>query len=123
MNSLKIQYLVFFILFFLPLQNTLAQDSPPVVTATGNQVYCKGTPIPIVTTFNITDIDDSETNAIYIQISSGYVSGQDILTLNTTIPNITSSWNAASGKLTIQGVGGQNVPYTSLITAVENVFL
>jgi gliding motility-associated-like protein len=122
MNSLKIQYLVFFILFFLPLQNTLAQDSPPVVTATGNQVYCKGTPIPIVTAFNITDIDDSETNAIYIQISSGYVSGQDILTLNTTIPNITSSWNAASGKLTIQGVGGQNVPYTSLITAVENVF-
>lgn len=121
MMSFKITRFAFFILLFLAVQNMTAQDAPPVLTASGNQIYCPGTPINIVTSFNITDADDSETNAIYIQISSGYVNGQDILTLNTTIPNITSSWNAVSGKLTIQGTGGQNVPYTDLITAVENV--
>ncbi|WP_051200080.1 Ig-like domain-containing protein [Flavobacterium subsaxonicum] len=86
----------------------------------GNQVYCPGTPINIVTDFNITDADDTGTNAVYIQISSGYVNGSDNLSLNTTITNVTSSWNATAGKLTISGVGGQQVPYTTLINAVKN---
>jgi gliding motility-associated-like protein len=109
----------FFLLFVL--QGHAQADQPPVVTAAGAQVYCKGTPIPIVTSFNITDPDDTGTNAIYIQISSGYVNGQDILTMTPAIPNVTTSWNATSAKLTISGVGGQEVPYTTLINAVNNV--
>jgi len=116
--------------FFLRLQlflllfcvNTFAQtNQAPVVTATGNQVYCPGTPINIVTAFNITDADDTGTTAVYIQISSGYINGQDNLSLNTTIPGITSSWNALAGKLTLSGVGGQQIPYTTLIDAVNSV--
>ncbi|WP_417353005.1 T9SS type B sorting domain-containing protein [Flavobacterium alkalisoli] len=120
MKSLKFKHLVLLLSCFASLIIN-AQDAPPVLTASGNQIYCPSTPITIVTDFNITDADDTETNAVYIQISSGYVNGQDILSLNTTIPNITSSWNTASGKLTIEGVGGQSVPYTDLITAVQNV--
>lgn len=118
MTPFKIPGLSLLILFFLIVQNITAQVDPPVLTAAGNQIYCPGNPINIVTDFNIAD---SETNAIYIQISSGYVNGQDILTLNTTIPNITTSWNTTTGKLTIQGTNGQNVPYSDLISAVENV--
>ncbi|KOS06597.1 hypothetical protein AM493_11545 [Flavobacterium akiainvivens] len=102
--------------------NVFAQaDQPPVVTAGGDQLYCPGSPMNIVQSFNITDPDDTGTNAIYIQISSGYVSWQDQLSLATTIPNVTASWNATAGKLTISGVGGQEVPYATLIDAVNNV--
>ena len=119
MKCYKIAYL--FLLLFCFTYTCVAQNTSPVLTAQGNQVYCPGTPINIVTSFDITDVDDTETNAVYIQISSGYVNGQDILALSTPITNITSSWNATSGKLTIQGVGGQSVPYTDIIAAVENV--
>ncbi|KGO79555.1 hypothetical protein Q763_13485 [Flavobacterium beibuense F44-8] len=120
MKSHKSAFLVLLVSCFFSL-TAKAQDNPPVLTATGDQIYCPGTPVNIVSTFNITDADDTETNAVYIQIASGYVNGQDVLSLNTTIPNITSSWNSSSGKLTIEGVGGQSVPYSSLITAVQNV--
>lgn len=119
MKCYKIAYL--FLSLLCTAYTSVAQDNPPVLTAQGNQIYCPGTPVNIVTSFNITDVDDTETNAVYIQISSGYVNGQDILTLSTTIVNVTSNWNVATGKLTIQGVGGQSVSYEDLITAVENV--
>lgn len=101
--------------------NVFAQDQPPVVTASGNQVYCPGSSMNIVESFNIVDPDDTGTNAIYIQISSGYVNGQDQLSLSTPIPNVTTSWNAAAGKLIISGVGGQELTYATLINAVNNI--
>lgn len=109
-----------FLLLFCPL--LFAQtDQPPVVTATGNQIYCPGTPINIVTAFNITDPDDTATEAIFVQISSGYVNGQDLLSLSAPIANVTTSWDPVAGKLSISGVGGQDLPYTTLINAVNNV--
>ena len=109
----------FLLLFSLP--SFSQADQPPVVTASGDQVYCPGTPLSIVESFNITDPDDTGTNAIYIQISSGYVNGQDQLSLSTPIPNVTTTWNATTAKLIISGVGGQELPYTTLINAVNNV--
>ena len=100
--------------------NSFSQ-SAPLVTATGNQIYCPGTPLPIVTEFNITNTGTALAEAIYIQISSGYVNGTDLLSLSSTIPNVVTSWNATSGKLTISGAGGQELPYTTLINAVANV--
>ncbi|WP_294820051.1 T9SS type B sorting domain-containing protein [uncultured Flavobacterium sp.] len=98
-----------------------AQDQPPVVTASGEQMYCPGSQIPIVTTFNISDPDDTMTDAIYIQISSGYVNGQDFLVLTPAIPNVVTTWNAISAKLIIRGVGGMELPYATFIQAVQNV--
>lgn len=96
-------------------------NTAPELTATGNQIHCTGSTTFITTAFNIDDPDDIATEAIFIQISSGYENGEDILSLNGTHPGITSSWNTATAKLTIEGSTGQNVPYTDLIAAVEDV--
>ncbi|NJB70642.1 hypothetical protein GGR42_001104 [Saonia flava] len=80
-----------------------ASSMPPEVTATGNQYYCTGDSTPIVETISITDSDDTSMDAVYIQISTGYVNGEDLLTLTGTHPNITGSWDAAEGKLSLDG--------------------
>lgn len=89
-------------------------DQPPVVTVTGNQVYCPGGSLPIVQTISIADPDDTTTDAVYIQISSGYVNGEDLLTLTGTHPNISASWDATEGELTLQGP----TTYTEFETAI-----
>ena len=109
------------VLVFFAATTIQAQDQPPVVTATGEQIYCPGSQMPIVTAFNITDPDDTTTDAIYIQISSGYVNGQDLLVLTPPVPNVVTTWNATSAKLVLRGVGGIELPYTTFIQAVQNV--
>lgn len=100
---------------YIPLNNVA-----PVLTATGNQVYCPGTSMKIVTNMTIVDPDDTGIDAIYIQISSGYVNGQDLLLLTGNHPTITSSWNALTGKLTLTGVSGQPT-YVNLVAAIKDV--
>lgn len=78
-------------------------DQPPVVVATGNQNYCSGTSVPIAQTISLTDPDDTSTSAVYIQVSNGYVNGEDLLTLTGSHPNITASWDVVQGELTLQG--------------------
>ncbi|AXG74181.1 hypothetical protein DVK85_07975 [Flavobacterium arcticum] len=120
-NNLKEFF--FAILFFITFsQITNAQtNEAPVLTATGDQIYCPGENLNITTTFNITDTDDTATEAIYIQISSGYENGEDLLSLTGTHPNITSSWNVTTAKLSLTGTTGQDVSYTDLIAAIEDV--
>ncbi|MEM1340157.1 MAG: HYR domain-containing protein [Bacteroidota bacterium] len=78
-------------------------DQPPVLTVAGNQVYCPGASLTIAQSVSLTDPDDTTTDAIYIQISSGYVNGEDLLTLTGTHPSITPTWDAVEGELTLQG--------------------
>lgn len=92
----------------------------PTLIATGNQTYCPGTSMKIVTNMTITDPDDSGIDAIYIQISSGYVMGEDLLTLTGTHPNISASWNATTGTLTLSGITVQPT-YTELTVAIEDI--
>ncbi len=120
-HNLKELYVAILIFLSFSFNVTAQTNAAPILTATGNQIYCPGESLNITTAFNITDTDDTATEAIYIQISSGYENGQDVLTLTGTHPGVTSSWNATSAKLTITGTGGANVPYTSLIAAVEDV--
>ncbi len=80
-----------------------SSNAPPVVTATGNQTYCPGSTIPIVQTISITDPDDTTTTEVSIQISSGYINGEDLLTLTGSHPTITTNWSATEGKLTLTG--------------------
>ncbi|MFS4469421.1 hypothetical protein [Maribacter sp. 2210JD10-5] len=78
-------------------------DQAPVLTVTGDQLYCPGTSQPIAETISITDPDDTTTDAIYIQISSGYVNGEDVLNLTGSHPSIVATWDVTEGELTLSG--------------------
>ena len=119
---MKILKTVGFLLFVAlsPLFIFAQANQAPVLTATGNQFYCPTLPQSIVTDFNIYDPDDTGIDFIYIQISAGYVFGQDILTLTGNHPTILSTWDAANGKMTLTGNGTQST-YTALIAAVKAI--
>lgn len=115
MNRLRI--------LFLLLSCTLgAQTSnvAPILQATGNQAYCPGTALPIATSMSFIDPDDTGTQQVTVQISGGYVVGQDILMLTGVHPNISSSWDAAAGKLTLTGITSQPT-YAELQAAILGV--
>ncbi|MEZ7504616.1 T9SS type B sorting domain-containing protein [Flavobacterium sp. Arc2] len=92
----------------------------PIITATGNQVYCPQSSLKIATAVTITDPDDTSTDAIYIQISSGYVNGQDKLSFVDTY-NITSNWDPTTGKLKLHNQTNAQVPYIDFIAAIKDV--
>ncbi|WP_100612674.1 Ig-like domain-containing protein [Confluentibacter lentus] len=106
---------------FICFQDALSQNIPPNINATGDQYYCPLTQIPIVTSFDITDPDNTSIESFNIQISTGYVNGVDRLSLVGSHPNIVASWNANTGKLRLTGVGGAEMLYTDLIAAVNDV--
>ena len=98
----------------------------PRITATGNQNYCPQTSLKIVTDVNITGANatDTGTEAIYIQISSGYVNGQDELRLNNLAlhPTIASEWTPLEGKLKLSNIiPGTQVLYTDFVKAIKDV--
>ena len=92
------------ILFFLISSNFLMSQLSPTVSADGIQLYCPGTKLPIATSFSIT-AGGTETGQIglYVQISEGYVNGEDTLSLSNpaNFPNIDEDWSAVEGKLTL----------------------
>ena len=103
---------------------TSSTIAPPVITATGNQTYCPSTSIKIVTGVTIThDPSEIGTDAIYIQISSGYVSGQDLLALANPLshPTITTSWSSLEGKLKLYSPTGIPVTYSDFEAAIKDV--
>ena len=57
---------------------------------------------------------------MYVQISQGYVAGEDILILNGDHPGITTSWNVDEGKLEITGNGGPAL-ISDIIAAVYDI--
>ncbi|MEJ6806503.1 MAG: choice-of-anchor L domain-containing protein, partial [Saprospiraceae bacterium] len=113
------------ILFFLLLisQSIYSQDDnlPPEIFSEGNEFYCPLTEQAIVTSFNITDPDDDSIEALYIQISEGYVQGEDELTLTGVHQGIQESWDPVTGKLELKGPGGADALYTDIIAAVYDV--
>jgi len=117
---IKIQFVL---LLCCSLASRAQNNNPPVVVATGDQVYCPGSQVNVVTSFSVTDPDPADTTleAVYVQISSGYVNGQDILALTTPVPGVTATWNAAAGKLTLRGSAGQQLPFATFEAAVSNI--
>ena len=98
-------------------------SNPPIVTAEGEQAFCPGSPKNIVTDFNITDSDITDTGIefFYIQISSGYQTTLDLLELTGTHP-IKGEWNQLEGKLTLSSrVSGSEMLFSDLIVAVKDV--
>ena len=104
--------------------NTTAITAAPVLTATGDQLYCPQTEIKIVTDFSIThDPTETGTQAAYIQISSGYASSLDILTLSNTASHasIISTWDPIAGKLKLSSPIGADVLYADLEAAIKDI--
>ncbi|WP_460218068.1 T9SS type B sorting domain-containing protein [Psychroserpens sp. MEBiC05023] len=94
-------------------------QTPPTISVQGNQEFCGTFPMNIVTSVSITDPDPFDTTLpkVDIQISEGYTFGQDVLILNGTYPNITSSWIIGEGKLTLNGPA----TFAEFETAISNV--
>lgn len=87
-----------------PIKKTII-TTPPTITATGNFSYCPSTEQEIVSTVNLTD-PDNLINEIYIQISDGYVSGQDALIYTGTNSAIGSDiFDVNTGKIRIFKTG------------------
>ena len=111
---------------FLPIGKnqkiTLSDNTLPVIKATGDQVYCPQTSINIVTDISITDPNNTSTDAIYIQISTGYNDSQDLLTLTGSHPSILSEWDIVTGRLTLRtSTPGILVSYSDFIDAIKDV--
>lgn len=122
MNFKKHSILFFFLLALFLSNYSWAQNIAPTITATGNQTYCPLTQMKVVTSFDITDPDDTTVIAFYIQISEGYKNGEDKLTLPAgTNPNITTTWSASEGKLTLKKSGSGAATYIDIVAAVKKV--
>lgn len=87
------------------------------IVATGDQYYCDNSPTQIVESVAITSTGANELNAAYIQISSGYDLGEDLLSVASLPSGISSSWNATEGKLTLSGLASLS-DYESAISSV-----
>ncbi|OAB28043.1 hypothetical protein FBFR_09340 [Flavobacterium fryxellicola] len=101
-------------------------ENPPKITASGNQIFCPGNSLKIITDVNIigSNVDDTGADAIYIQISSGYVNGQDLIQLANPAshPKITFDWNSTEGKLKLSSpIIGAEVLYEDFINAIKDV--
>ena len=100
---------------------TLLLNQPPELTANNRVAYCPLNQVNIAPNFTISDPDDTGIDAFFIQISSGYDTGTDQLTLTGTHPNINTSWNTNEGKLTLTPIGSAQILHTDLELAVRNI--
>ena len=78
-------------------------NQPPVLTVAGDQLYCPGDTTPVVESISITDPDDTTAPLVSIEISTGYVPGEDVLTLNGSHPSLTDAWDVENGILSLTG--------------------
>jgi gliding motility-associated-like protein len=100
-------------------QKSVAGTAPILIAQSNNQPYCAGSSLNIVSDISIVDPDNFITS-IYIQISSGYINGEDILSLVGTHPSITTNWDGLSGKFTLTGSTVQ--PSTAaFIAAIKDI--
>ena len=98
-----------------------SQNEPPVLTANSRQVFCPQTQIKIAPNFTISDSDDTGIALLFVQISSGYQINFDELSLEGNHPTITTNWNLSEGKLTLSGIGSNEILFTNLERAVRDL--
>ena len=93
-----------FLVLFLLINCSFIFSQSPIVSADGKQLYCPGTKLHVATSFSITP-GGTETGqrGLYIQISQGYINGEDKLSLLNpfNFPNIDEDWSDIEGKLTL----------------------
>ena len=93
-----------FLVLFLLINCSFIFSQSPIVSTDGKQLYCPGTKLHVATSFSITP-GGTETGqrGLYIQISQGYINGEDKLSLLNpfNFPNIDEDWSDIEGKLTL----------------------
>lgn len=96
--------------------------SQPILNAIGNDNFCPGETTPVVSQMFITpDPTSNDLTAVYIQISSGYQSGTDLLILTGSHPQISTSWSALTGKLELRSTDGSVLTPEVFENAIESV--
>ncbi|WP_318309495.1 PA14 domain-containing protein [Flagellimonas crocea] len=83
--------------------DTLDDNEPPSIIATGNQFFCPGDTVSVVESVEITDPDSTTLDAVYVQVTSNYNVSGDVLSLTGTHANITASWDTSEGRLFLEG--------------------
>ena len=84
-------------------------NNPPILTGSSTLIYTtKQAATPINTVITITDIDSTALVSATVRIGNNYVSGQDALGFvpSNATGNITGSFNAATGVLTLISPNG-----------------
>ena len=78
-------------------------DAPEIADAGDTLLYTEGDGVQVIdSTLTLTDVDDTHIESAVIQISGGYENLEDVLSFTDTI-NITGSWDATTGTLTLTG--------------------
>lgn len=88
---------------------------PPTLSSSFNaaeRLYSTGQEI-VDPTISIEDPDNTQMTSATVRISQGYISGQDVLSLQAT-GNITASFNSINGTLTLSGAEEISVYQTAL---------
>ena len=93
----------------------------PIVQAQGSEFYCPLTEQNIVSSFSISSSSNSDIEAFYIQISSGYARFQDRLLLLGDHPTINANWNANEAKLSLLPTTGNSISFSDLTAAIYDV--
>lgn len=102
--------------------NVQAQNTEaPIVQAQGRDFYCPLSEQNIVSSFSISSSSNSDVEAFYIQISSGYARFQDKLLLLGDHPTINASWNANEAKLVLLPTTGNSISFSDLTAAIYDV--
>ena len=102
--------------------NVQAQNTEaPIVQAQGRDFYCPLSEQNIVSSFSISSSSNSDVEAFYIQISSGYARFQDKLLLLGDHPTINASWNANEAKLVLLPTIGNSISFSDLTAAIYDV--
>jgi gliding motility-associated-like protein len=95
-----------------------------ILKAEGDQTYCPLSSINIVTSISITNPDNTPIDAIYIQISSGYINGQDNLSLDNLSSHLTITaepFKPIEGKLILRSSTGTPVTIAEYESAIKDI--
>ncbi|HMJ68086.1 MAG TPA: FG-GAP-like repeat-containing protein [Cyclobacteriaceae bacterium] len=99
---------------------THANDEPVVTPGTFNAAY-NNAPVQLIPAITVTDPDDGTLSAAEISFTSGtYRSGQDQLSLPTTIGSITATYDGTTGVLHLTGTGSVAEYQTALRSVLYN---
>ncbi|HEY4545317.1 MAG TPA: Ig-like domain-containing protein [Pedomonas sp.] len=89
---------------------TAVNDAPVITPGGGTAVYTEGSvPVALDAGLTLSDIDSPTLASATVAITGNFHAGQDLLAFvndGTTMGNITGSYNAATGVLTLTSAGG-----------------
>ncbi|WP_372424705.1 DUF4347 domain-containing protein [Salinarimonas chemoclinalis] len=89
---------------------TAVNDAPVVTTSGGSAAYVENAAgVPIDPGLTVSDPDSGTLASATVSITGGFQAGQDVLAFvndGATMGNVTASWNAGTGVLTLTSAGG-----------------